>query len=232
MGKYNYFSYDIDFQQARCDTTLSQFRWDDPVLNGINHATVNQACVTFCDILNALKARDVENAVDYNLDVIGKWVGESRVFAFFSRIEYFAPDTDFTVDLAPVYVENGEIFGPGLVNNDEYRRNILARIFKNHVKYGSIPEVIQFAKSAFNVNISLRSEGAYDWKLLIQADTQESIVEALTSSVTNNNFDESYYLPIPIGRRLVSTVFTPTPAFRPDSNDAGADIGLLSVGTF
>lgn len=232
MGQYNYFSYDIDFQEARCKTTLSQFRWDDPVLNGINYAIVNQAYITFCDILKALEARDVENAVDYNLDVIGRWVGESRVFAFFSEIEYFAPDSDFTVDLAPVWVEGGRVFGPGAVNNEEYRTNILARIFKNHVKYGSVPEVIQFAKVAFGINISLRSNGLFDWRLLISADTPENIAEALVSQITNNKYDESYYLPIPIGRRLVSTVFTPEPAFSPDADGFGPDIGLLSVETF
>lgn len=232
MGRYNYFSYDIDFQEVRCQTTLSQFRWDDPVLNGINHATVNQAYITFCDILKSLEARDVENAIDYNLDVIGKWVGESRLFSFFSRIEYFAPDSDFTVDLSPVFVLNGQEFGPGIVNNDQYRQNILARIFKNHVKYGSIPEVIQFAKTAFGINISLKSEGAFDWSLSISSDTPSEVVEAITSFETNNNYDESYYLPIPIGRRLVKTVFTPDPAFRPDTIGAGADQGLLSVGTF
>lgn len=232
MGQYNYFSYDIDFQKARCDTTLSQYRWDDPVLNGINHATVNQAYITFCDILKALQARDVENAVDYNLDVIGKWVGESRVFAFFSEIEYFAPDTDFTVDLSPAWVEGGRVYGPGTANNDEYRTNILAKTFKNYVKYGSIPEVIQFAKTAFDINISLRSAGLFDWTLLISADTPENVAEALVSQVTNNNYDESYYLPIPIGRRLVSTIFTPEPAFAPDGDEFGPDIGSLSVGTF
>lgn len=232
MGQYNYFSYDIDFQKARCDTTLSQFRWVDPVLNGINHATVNQAYITFCDILEALEARDVENAVDYNLDVIGKWVGESRVFAFFSEIKYFAPDTDFTVDLSPVWVEGGRVYGPGTANNDDYRTNILAKIFKNHVKCGSIPEVIQFAKTAFDINISLRSAGLLDWTLLISADTPGNIAEALVSQVTNNNYDESYYLPIPIGRRLVGTIFTPEPAFAPDGDEFGPDIGSLSVGTF
>ena len=232
MGQYNYFSYDIDFQLARCETTLSQFRWDDDVMNGINAVTVNQAYITFCDILKALEARDVENAIDYNLDVIGKWVGESQEFSFFSKIDYLAPDTAFTPDFSPVFVINGDEFGPGLVNNEAYRDLIKGRIFKSHVKYGSIPEAIQFAKESFGVDISLRSEGIFDWKVLISADTPANIAEALQSQITNNNYDESYFLPIPIGRRLVSTVFTPDPAFRPDTDGAGADLGLLSVGTF
>lgn len=229
MATYDYFSYDIDFQQLRCDTTLSQFRYDDDVLNGFTGSIAIQAYELFYQTLQTLNDRDLENARDYNLEVIGKWVGESRSFGFFKKINYFAPDTIYTPDSAPAFVVGGRQFGAGDVDDETFRRNIKARIFKNHVKYGSIPEIINFAKIALDTDISLRNRGAFDWDLLISSDTDAAIVEALQSKETTNFYDESYYLPLPIGRRLVGTIFLPSPAFIADKVGHGADVGKAAV---
>lgn len=212
------------------ENTLSQFRYDDTVLNGINNVTTKRAQELFDSILDIVKGRDIDYAQGKQLDALGDIVGADRTFAFFKKRPYFSVDNEsLGFDSAKWFVNGAPIYDPGELEDERFRNIINAKIFKNHVKYGSIPEVINFVKMSFDINISLRYVEAFDWKIVVSSDIQENVIDILLSQETSDKYDHNYYMPIPIGRRIVGVIYKPKTPFAFDNPKLGFDKGLFGV---
>lgn len=219
--------YDKNLQSEACDDHLSVCR-RSPVMMGFRHALVAQSQELYDANTNALLSRTINDAVDYQLDVIGQIVGQERI-PFGAAGKWLTPDDAETlVDVSPVWLA-GEPGGDPLADNDQYRILIKAKIFKNHVKYGSIPEIIEFSRLVFDGDISIKKLGLDDINLVVSSNFPPDLLPILISFIDDENADKQYFLPLPTGVRIVGVEYIPVPAFKPDSDTAGPDLGLLAV---
>lgn len=208
--------YDKDQVTQACDLTLSQFRRSQ-ILLGVQSAINNQSIDLYQSLIDAMQLRCLDDAVGVQLDIIGRIVGQSRELENYGTKNWFAYDTnDVGYDQGIYYINGAPVGGNLLASDFTYRQLIYARIFKNHVKYGSVPEILQVVKLVYGINISIRKEGLSDISLVVPSNTPQYIVQNLTKVDDTPTTDRVYFLPIPSTGRIVDVIFRPPNAFTYD----------------
>jgi hypothetical protein len=211
--------YDKDQVTQACDLTLSQFRRSQ-ILLGVQSAINNQSIDLYQSLIDAMQLRCLDDAVGVQLDIIGRIVGQSRELENYGTKNWFSYDTaDVGYDQGIYYISGAPVGGNLLASDFTYRQLIYARIFKNHVKYGSV------------INISIRKEGLSDISLVVPSNTPQYIVQNLTKVEDTPTTDRVYFLPIPSTGRIVDVIFRPPNAFTYDGllPDEGYDQGHYAV---
>lgn len=222
--------YRQDLQALACSTTLEVFR-RSPVIRGIQTAQVGQAQELHDAIIDTLPARTLENAVQGNLDVLGRIVGLfPRPLIDASAVVYFGPDNMLTApDWTPVYVTNAPLAGQVQIGDPAYRIAIRAKISKNNTKYGSAPELQYFAKLAYNVTISVRNIGLSDLEIVFPASTAPLDVLAIIGEMSDDTADHQFNLPLPTTSRIARVSFRFPDTFAPDIDKAAPDVAPVGV---
>ena len=223
--------YDKDQVKQACDLTLSQFRRSQ-ILLGVQSAINNQSIDLYQSLIDAMQLRCLDDAVGVQLDIIGRIVGQSRELENYGTKNWFAYDTaEVGYDQGIYYINGAPVGGNLLASDFTYRQLIYARIFKNHVKYGSVPEILQVVKLVYGINISIRKEGLSDISLVVPSNTPQYIVQNLTKVDDTPTTDRVYFLPIPSTGRIVDVIFRPPNAFTYDGllPDEGYDQGHYAV---
>lgn len=227
FGPIDFSGLDKNQQDEACDNHLSVFR-RSPVMQEFRFALVKQSQELYDENINALLERTVEDAIGFQLDVIGDIVGQSRV-PFGAAGLWLIPDDPQTLaDVSPVWLA-GEPLNNPTADDDEFRLFIKAKIFKNHVKYSSVPEIIEFSRLIFGVAISVKKIGNDDIKVIIPHNFPPEFIFPLLSVIDDETSDRQYLLPIQTGGRIEGAEFVPENAFRADRDDLGPDLGLLTV---
>lgn len=205
MTPADFAGYTRDLFRLAYDDTLDVFR-ESPVITGVLTAIVREAQGLHDAVTAALWARTIEGAEGYQLDVLGRIVGLwPRPTQDGAALDYFTPDSDtLGPDWAAAYVAGAPLAGQVAVGDAPYRSAIRARIARNHVKYGSAPELQYFAQLAFGVTISVRALGGGNVELLVPASTPPSIVAQLTAERTDDTADAQYALPLPATARITT----------------------------
>lgn len=195
--------YARDLARLAYDDQLDVFR-ESPVLVGVLAALVREAQGLYDAITAALWARTLDGAEGYQLDVLGRIVGLwPRPTQDGAQLDYFTPDDDnLGPDWAGAYVQGAPLAGQIPVGDIPYRAAIRARIARNHVKYGSAPELQYFAQLAFGVTISVRALGNGDVELIAPASTPPSVLAQLQAERTDETADSMYALPLPATGRI------------------------------
>lgn len=222
--------YRQDLQALACSTTLEVFR-RSPVIRGIQTAQIEQVQELHSSIIDAMHARTLDNAVQDNLDVLGRIVGLfPRPLIDASLIVYFGPDSMLTApDWTPVYVTGAPLAGQVPVGDPAYRIAIRAKIAKNHTKYGSAPELQYFAKLAYNTTISVKNIGLSELEIVFPASTAPLDVLAITGEVSDDTSDHQFNLPLPTTSRIARVSFRFPDAFAPDLDSGAPDLALVGV---
>lgn len=222
--------YRQDLQALACSTTLEVFR-RSPVIRGIQTAQIEQVQELHSSIIDAMPARTLDNAVQENLDVLGRIVGLfPRPLIDASLIVYFGPDSMLTApDWTPVYVTGAPLAGQVPVGDPAYRIAIRAKIAKNHTKYGSAPELQYFAKLAYNTTISVKNIGLSELEIVFPASTAPLDVLAITGEVSDDTSDHQFNLPLPTTSRIARVSFRFPDAFAPDLDSGAPDLALVGV---
>ena len=229
FGPIDFSEYDKNQQDEACENHLSVFR-RSTVMMEFRGALVKQSQELYDANISALLGRTINDAIGSQLDIIGEIVGQSRV-PFGAGGKWLIPDDGQTLlDVSLVWLA-GESLNAPLADDDEYRVFIKAKTFKNHVKYGSIPEIIEFCRLIFGVFISIKKLGNDDISLVIPTSFPPEFLPTLLGFIEDESADKQYFLPIPTGCRIKSAEFVPSPAFKPDSDIGPPDLGLLSVST-
>lgn len=209
---------------------LPQFR-SDPVICGILSAEVRQTQDLFDAIFNSLEGRTIDGALDYALDVIGRIVGQRRILINQANIAWFTPDSiTGTPDTSPAWMDGAPLFGDLPADNAQYRQLIYAKIFKNHTLHGSIPEVLQFVRLVYGIDISIRKYGQGDIALIVPTNTPLNVVATLVSFTSTVRVDNAYFLPLSPVARIVDVIYRPGTPFAPDRYNGAPDVGLMSLG--
>lgn len=200
--------YEVDLGALASDRLMPQFRGNGKeVMCGILSEQVRQAQELATACVNTLKGRSLAEAVGVQLDIIGQIVGQGRVIPS---------------------LNGGLPFG-----DEQYRILIIAKIFKNHCLHGSIPEVLQFAKLAFGIDISIYKLGESDVKIGVPSDTDSDVIITMALRVDDLRAENQYFLPFGATTRLLGVMHLPTTPsyFRPDNYEGRTDYAHLAVST-
>lgn len=218
---------DKNQQDEACDNHLAFFR-NSPVMLEFRQALVKQSQELYDANISTLSLRTIEDSASYQLDVIGEIVGQPRE-PFGAESQWLTLDDNGTVtDESLIWLE-GEPLGNLQADDNQYKVLIRAKIFKNHVKYGSIPEIIEFVRLVFGELISIKKLGKSDINLVLHQNFPTSQIDNLINYIDDEQSDKKYLLPLPTGTRILGVEFVPDLPFMPDSDIAGPDLGRLSV---
>ncbi len=200
----------VDFSGYALDTLalakfrkLSQFK-DSPVMLGVLTEQTRQTQELYDALIATMEGRTLLGAVGVNLDIIGQIVGQPRTIKGI----------------------NGNL----PLGDDQYRQFIIAKIFKNHCLHGSVPEVLQFAKIAFGVDISITKLGLSDIYLVVPSTIDPTAAAALSLRLDDERAENQYFAPFGATTRILKTIFRPAHPFAPDRVDGRPDFAHLSVG--
>lgn len=223
--------YNQDLVVRVADRRLPQFR-SGSVRCGVVNEQARQLQEIYDAIVSALDQRTLANARGGILDAIGRIVGQERVLLNQAELDWFSPDdTDGGPDLAPVWVLGAPLTGNLPADDAEYIQLIVSKIFKNHVQHGSIPEVLEFVRLLYGINISLRKLGLSQLELIVPVGTAAFIVTTLRSSITDDRADNQHFLPHCPTVDIVSVMFRPENPFAPDRDSGAPDLGEAAVAT-
>lgn len=152
---------DIDFRDQKdlVQEARDRFLWEfknSPDLCSFMALFVGQAEEMYNLTIDALELRTLSKAEKYNLDVIGRLVGQQRV-GITASLGLFGFADDPTaegfselIDGAPVgggrFIElNESDIGPRYLEDAEYKRFILGKIYKNHLRGATACELAEIA---------------------------------------------------------------------------------------
>ena len=210
------------------DRRLEQFKSGE-VRCGILNEQLRQAQELYDAIIAVLSQRTIEEAAGVVLDVIGKIIGQPRILLNQGDKAWFRPDNkNGKADRGVAFITGAQLAENVRASDTDYRRLIIAKIYKNHVKHGSIPEILHFAKLVYNVNISIRKLGLSRIELIVPSDTSEYIVQVLRSLITNDMADGQYFLPQCPTVSIESIVYKPPNPFAADRYNGRADFGVAA----
>lgn len=245
-----------DLAQRGKSRYLEQFR-ESPLMQQLVENISQETQELYDEILKVLKGRTIGTgeegyAEGVQLDKIGYLVGQDRVVANSKLIDYYSPDKieEFVIDKAKVWTKNGRLFEAAFLSDKAYRILILSKIYKNHCKGASLPQVRLAGINIYGHLLTLVKMGLQHYLLgflstgsepgesSIDSDSLEAIY-FLRVAWNNTNVDDFYALPIP------STVFLDTNyififpkdsetdlpnAFIPDIDPAGkTDYSLVAI---
>ncbi len=208
VTKADFDAYARDLYRLAYDDTLDVFR-ESTVLTGVLRALVREAQGLYDAVTASLWARTIDGAEGAQLDVLGRIVGLwPRPTQDGALLDYFTPDSDnLGPDWAGAYVTGAPVAGRVPIGDVPYRANIRARIARNHVKYGSAPELQYFARLAFGVTVSVRNIGNGDLELIVPTSIPPSVVAQLQATRTDETADAQYALPIPATGRITTVTY-------------------------
>lgn len=205
LTEASFSGYRRDLYRLAFDDTLDVFR-ESPVLVGIQAALIREAQGLHDAITASLWARTIDGATGAQLDALGRIVGLwPRPTEDGAAIDYFTPDEDdLGPDWAGAYVAGAPLAGQIPVGDGPYRTAIRAKIARNHIKYGSAPEIQYYGLIAFGIALSVRNIGNSDVELLVPASTPPQLIARLTAERTDETADAQYALPIPATARITT----------------------------
>lgn len=222
--------YRLDLGALACSDTLEVFR-RSPVMLGVMSAIVEQAQQLYDATIDCLDARTIDGAQGANLDVIGRIVGLwPRPLEDAGSLVYFKPDSlTARVDTSRAYIAGAPVTGLVPIGDVRYRPAIRAKIAKNHTRYGSAPELNNFALLAYGIPITVRNIGSSDVEVILPVGAPAQLVSDLSAEVTSETADKAYVAPIPSTARVTRVSFKRPNAFAPDRISGRPDYSRASI---
>lgn len=221
-------SLEIDMTERTLTRLLYQFQ-NSPVMIGVNTDLAVMEQILYDAALDTMRKRTIAEAEGVNLDVIGDIVGQPRILLNAETKKWFTPDTAFRPDKTPVWVTTAPLFGNLPATDTEYRQLILSKIFKNHVKACSVPEIIQFVELLIGESISVIREGPMDISFAVPSTIKPNDVRTLVTVVDDRTADRKYLVPLPVTARLINIWYRPPLGFKPDCTAGRVDFASIAL---
>jgi hypothetical protein len=141
------------------------------------------------------------------LDMIGRIVGQMRTVVGYDAIEWFTPDKyQHGPDQAPVWVKNAPLSGNLIADNEDYRSLIAAKIARNHTRYASAPEIQDFVRRAFGIEISFRVVDTMTIQVIVPDDTGYNLKELMIKKIPGDTTENVYFLPVAAGVKIADVI--------------------------
>ena len=151
-----------------------------PVIAQIMNAVGAEFAEFYENGLKVLVRRTLQEAEGINLDILGSLVGISR-----------------------------EIYTGEIAEDAVYRDMLKAKIFKNHSKFASTPELRVFIHLLLGENVSFMRTGALQATLVAKNTVDVQLIAYLLRQLSNYLIDSFYVLPVPPTVDVISDYFIP-----------------------
>lgn len=185
------------------DILLSFFH-DKEIFNKIYEA-FNEELILIKDELKKLyESKLIETAQGFSLDIIGKIVGQER--KGLGEGKEWLGEEQSKMNFSPFFVGGASDFGFTVSDDSLYKRLIEGKILKNHTKYASIPEIIDFVKKVFNIDIAIENINAFEFTIFVPSGTSERTKSNLKLSTTGEGIYNKYFLPIKPTVKIIDVV--------------------------
>ena len=225
-----------EYVQDLCDRAtnrlLRQFQNSCVILNVVC-ALADEVQELYDAAVATIKNRTLYDATGVNLDTLGRIVGQDRILLNAANLQWFGFDGVSAQiggwDAAPNWVSGASLFGDLPANDLQYRNLILGKIFKNHVKVGSVPELIQFARFLTGRSVSFNRVGLFELELIVPTNITPNDVRTLITVFNDNTADNKYIIPMPVTGRIVTVTYKPENSFKFDSLGRGWDQGAWAL---
>ena len=188
-----------------------------------------------------MQERSVDTAIGAQLDIIGDIVGQPRELIDTALLTYFAylgyPDAQSFGDLGNTSIGgyyrgvNDPLAGNTLLNDEQYRLFIKAKIIKNNTNV-TPNQILEFINFVFGSdNNQLIEEGDAAYTLLIGKELS-SFETVLLTYVSYSSGYPSRFVPKPIGVRVNYGTYVSGGAFAFQGVPGAKGYGDLDSGTF
>jgi hypothetical protein len=193
------------FARAR-SRLLIQFQHSQILLEVLN-AFISEIQILMDVFRDIIIKRNPYHAGTDQLDMIGRIVGQMRTVVGYDAIEWFTPDKELHgPDQAPVWVKNAPLSGNLIADNEDYRSLIAAKIARNHTRYASAPEIQDFVRRAFGIEISFRVVDTMTIQVIVPNDTSYNLKELFIKMIPSDTTENVYFLPVAAGVKIADVI--------------------------
>jgi hypothetical protein len=197
---------DYDAIESMISRTLLQFRKSPVFIDTL--AAIGREVQEFIDAaLDVIKYRGPAEAIGDQLEAIGRIVGQLRVLVGFDTIAWFAPDKVYQgPDSSPAWVKNAPISGDYEANDGFYRQLIEAKVSRNFIQFGSVPEIQDFIKQALGIDIGFVRIDVMTIQVIVPDNTSLNIMTLLERYDDTDNAEHVYFLPLAAGVQIAEII--------------------------
>ena len=220
--------YKIDFKPCRKDLIeqalgrmLAQ-HYDKCVLRQFVAAVMREVNELYDAIIDMQEMRTLHEAEAYNLDALGRIVGEPRnPYRYDESRWLFADRMSQRPDATSVWCLSAPFAAFLPVGDTQYRMNILCRIVKNHTLVASVPEIERLTFMVAETLISYAKTGPMQVAVLVPSTITATVWNILTQARTDLRADSLFAFPYPATLWFDETFFyVPDPWFCADRTNA------------
>lgn len=229
--KIDFTRYDRDMTEDAWARTLSQFK-ASPVFKQFIAALVkNGPQWAYDEIIKQQEANTLYEAEGFNLEAIGRIVGQPRTPYQYDESSWFFSDRPGQgADQASAWVIGASFASNTPANDMQYRQMILARIVCNMTRFASMPELEYLARFTTGENVSWRRVGPMECEIIVRGGISRTHLDVLTKFTTTTECDDIPMIPYPATLNLSAVTFLPEKPFIADRGDGHqADAGLVAV---
>lgn len=230
--KIEFGGYARDMTEKAFSRLLSQFQ-ASPVLKDFLAAFVeNGPQWAYEQVVKQQEANTLYAAAGFNLEAIGRIVGQSRLPYRYDESRWFAADRPGQgADQAFVWVQGAPLTSNVPAADPEYRQMILARIVCNFNRFSSLPEMAYEVKFTTGETVSWRRTGPMECEVLVHSGIARWKLESLLRHAGTTECDDVWLYPYPATLNLNGIIFVPRTPFIADRGDGHqADAGFAAVG--
>lgn len=206
--KVDFSRYVQDFETLAYSRLLYQFK-NSELLKRLVYAFIREVQVLYDTIIELMQKRTIYDAYNYNLDAIGRIVGQFREPLDILTDVWFTPDTDdLCADIGLAYVTGGVYYAGSSIPDDFYKLEVLARVFSDMNQYSSVPELQNAIKEVFGINASFVNLSNEPMAVDIYVDRKLTPFERgfFTAAHRNLSVEHAYFLAWPAGLRINSVI--------------------------
>lgn len=196
--------YKVDFTPYRKDlitqalNRMLEQHYDKCVLRQFVAAIMQEVQALYDAVIDMQEGRTLYEAEEYNLDALGRIVGESRAPYQYDESHWMFADREAQrPDDAPVWCVNAPFAAFLPVDDKQYRLNILARIMKNHTLVASIPEMERLTYLVTDSLVSYEKTGPMQVTVVVPSTISATAYNILIQARTDQRTDDAFMLPYP-----------------------------------
>ena len=224
-------AYAIDLVGQALGRMLSQ-HYDKCVLRQFVAAFIDECQELYDACIDMQRMRTPYEAQEENLNGLGRIVGEPRTPWMYDESGWMFFDRQGqSFDQVPMWCIGGPLGTTVMVDDIQYRMNIIVKAIKNHTLTSSIPELLDLIQLAFGVDISFEKTGPNQVKLIVPASIFMTQLILLTKAHNNLRVDNEWYMNYPATLDIGQVVmFGPPGFFMFDVEHRGWDEAPMAVG--
>lgn len=195
--KVDFSLYDKDLVTQALNRMLSQ-HYDKCVLRQFVAAIMCEVQELYEAIIDMQDGRTLFEAQAENLNALGRIVGEPRAPYQYDESRYmFADRAQQRPDSAFVWCLKAPFSAFIPVEDEQYRVNILARVFKNHTLVASVPEMERLTYLLTDSLVSYEKTGPMQVTAVVPSTISATAYNILTQARTDQRADDAFMLPYP-----------------------------------